>query len=846
MNLKLKQALVIAIAAMTGVAAAETFIVEDGRPNAQIIIKNDAISPVEIAAEQLQIYIEKISGAKLPINNSVDENIPVKIYVGKSEYTDKLGIDGEQFTHGGFHIKSGADWLALVGKDELFSMPENMWPTRHGDLPRVIEEWDKATGEKFVFPYAGIWKCDSGPYMWDETTGKRTKVIRPGTEEVPFINEKDTRGSFNATTYFLRSLGVRWYLPHELGEIIPEQKTIKLPVIDKKVRPDFPIRNPHQHARRFRGTSEKEALWQWRMGWSAAPEIMGPGNQYHGIRGVTGREETREAHPEYYALYDGVRHHERQCLSSEGLLKANLRYIKAKYNIFGDSFIDVVPADAYTAICQCELCKGKDSPEKGHRGLLSNYYYDYVNRLAKELYKTHPKITIKAHPYGTYRLPPDNIDKFPPNVVLNIAQHRHDFYDAEKKKETLDARKAFIDLLPEGGKIMINEKYRSGDPMPMFYPHIIAEDLKSLKGVSLGGSFEVFRSRRNERKYPEDIWYGLEKMPDMHLNLYITSRFWWDADQDIDEVLGEYYRLFYGPAEMEMKAFIEYSEKNWVASGRDPAVIKELMSLINKAVARVDDGSIYAKRIAWIHEFIEPLDRMRKEMELYREKAPVAYFNRLAKEEYGKIKIDGKLDEDIWSEVPTYVLKEFETGKKPQFETTFKVLWDGVSESIIIGVRCEEDNTVNLNTPASRDGDHMLFEGDAVEIMFETLSHSYYQIGIDPKGLMVDLSRPRNPARGRHGIEARWSSNAEVATYIGRDFWSLEIKIPVCGDNQHMILPFDGVSGSEPTAANPWYFNIGRVRVRGDVKQVSSFNAEGFHVPFKFAKLVPCKEQGNR
>ncbi len=55
----------------------------------------------------------------------------------------------------------------------------------------------------------------------------------------------------------------------------------------------------------------------------------------------------------------------------------------------------------------------------------------------------------------------------------------------------------------------------------MFFPHIIAEDLKSLKGISLGGKYEVFRDTKG----------GIDWLADMHLNLYVTSLFWWDADQ---------------------------------------------------------------------------------------------------------------------------------------------------------------------------------------------------------------------------------------------------------------------------------------------------------------------------
>ncbi|MFA7160910.1 MAG: hypothetical protein WC299_16560, partial [Kiritimatiellia bacterium] len=68
----------------------ETFIVKAGKPQAEIIIADKPARMSRLAASELQTFIEKISGAKLAVTNAPDKNIPVKIYVGKSKYTDDL------------------------------------------------------------------------------------------------------------------------------------------------------------------------------------------------------------------------------------------------------------------------------------------------------------------------------------------------------------------------------------------------------------------------------------------------------------------------------------------------------------------------------------------------------------------------------------------------------------------------------------------------------------------------------------------------------------------------------------------------------------------------------------
>ena len=52
--------------------------------------------------------------------------------------------------------------------------------------------------------------------------------------------------------------------------------------------------------------------------------------------------------------------------------------------------------------------------------------------------------------------------------------------------------------------------------------------------------------------------------------------------------------------------------------------------------------------------------------------------------------------------------------------------------------------------------------------------------------------------------------------------------------------PLNGIAGAAPTYDFPWYFNLGRTRVRGDEKQAMIFSPtekRGFHDKDKFGKL---------
>ena len=73
-------------------------------------------------------------------------------------------------------------------------------------------------------------------------------------------------GPYHGTEYavydFLRSLGVRWFMPGEFGEVVPRQKTIRVPEQQIRQKPDFAMRNWWLHAQPE--LARQEARWKLR------------------------------------------------------------------------------------------------------------------------------------------------------------------------------------------------------------------------------------------------------------------------------------------------------------------------------------------------------------------------------------------------------------------------------------------------------------------------------------------------------------------------------------------------------------------------------------------------------
>jgi hypothetical protein len=817
-------------------ALAEEFLIKDGRANAEIVVSDQAVRMIRLAAEQLQTSLAEMTDAKLPIV-TVPGSAAVKVYVGSSRWTDELGLKVDDLEHDAYRMGSGKNWLALLGRDIPFFQQRGKQATellrlaalKPGD-PKTAELWSRwyaLSGGKWGLPYNQLWKSyNKALDIWAE----------------------DEHGSFNAVAGFLRSLGMRWYMPGPLGRVVPKHASVALPKVDKKVEADFPVR----FANHMPFGDRDEALWELWMGLNRAAEILDPDFPQHGINAIieTRTEHSLYAHPgamppkpdDYYALYGSERQifgkvlhgkptGSKPCLSCPGLLADSIRYVLARAQFLQSSMVSMMLTDAYMSVCQCELCKGKDNPELGTLGVLSNYEWGFVDRVAREVYKTNPNLKILGTSYGTYRLPPTAIEKFSPNVVVCICQHRQEFGQRpDEKANYVGLRKPFLAKLPPGKSLLIYEYYRGTRHTPHYSPHVIAEDLRALKGICLGDMIDV--TRDSIETYKKDGYTLLTRMSVQHLDLYVTGRCLWDANLDIDALLEEYYREFYGPAAAEMKAVVQFGEANWMDIVGNKEKIDTTLRLLKAVQDKVDPQSVYGKRVALIADYLRPLERLREQGKIERVNVPELIVGDRTGE---KIVIDGKLDEPFWQKVHMWskgTLKDMATGGKPKFGTRFMVGW--LNDNLYFGIRCEEAKGQSPNVTATQHDQLSMWEGDCIELELEPPGHSYYQIAVSPSGAVTDMDWSLHKA-----TRVDWDSHAEVATQVGDGYWTVEMRIPVAGAEQVKILPLEQVAGNRPTEAFPWYFNLCRQRTRGEQQELTGFSptGKGFHVPEKFAKL---------
>jgi hypothetical protein len=153
--------------------------------------------------------------------------------------------------------------------------------------------------------------------------------------------------------------------------------------------------------------------------------------------------------------------------------------------------------------------------------------WDFVNRVAQEVGKTHPHKLIYCCAYGANSLPPTNIDKLEPNVQVVLVGGRRPKSGAAQQAEIRAFRESW---LPKTDRpIQIYENYpltNRGWYLPCFMARTIGHSINETKGVSRGE--EVWISPHRE-------FDGLAAFD--AFQFYFTARMYWGGKEQNAEAV---------------------------------------------------------------------------------------------------------------------------------------------------------------------------------------------------------------------------------------------------------------------------------------------------------------------
>ena len=362
------------------------------------------------------------------------------------------------------------------------------------------------------------------------------------TEDRLRIIGRDGEGCLFGAYEVLEQLGVRWYFPGEAGRIYPRSTKLAVKSQTSSQTPSFKARHLQG------GLSMDKQSWEE---WLRRMRCGGP--FFPASHGLKLSQAQLDAEPDLRALIRGRRVGKQICVTHPLAVELVADTVRTYFRKHPDhDWIGLGPRDG-RGFCECDQCSALDmqeyDPHSKSKPLTDRYIW-FLNQVAESIAEEFPDKKIAFYAYAAVVRPPVRITPHP-NLVPAIAPinycriHGVDHPLCEESREVLERWK--------GWKAVSPEVYHRGywfnlaDPGLMFpMVHRIRREIPLAKSVGLEG-FRV------ECTHP---WAS--QLP----SLYVACRLMWDDQADVDAILDEFFRTYYGPeAAPYMKEAFGHFEK---------------------------------------------------------------------------------------------------------------------------------------------------------------------------------------------------------------------------------------------------------------------------------------------
>lgn len=433
-------------------------IVRDGAPLAALVLPADPAPDETLAAQELQEYVEQISGAQLAVGTEA---------------------------------------------------PAGMLPVLIGAAaPEALVEQIQARG-----------------------TDPASFALSVTPEQVA-LRGLSPEGTLFAAYELLEQLGVRWFMPGELGTVIPQAKTLTLPEQQTVQVPSFPGRWHNA------GAANKQWGRRVRMGGPYFPSS-------HGIN--LGKAITFEEHPEYWSLVDGQRVKRQHCVSNPDVIKLAAGQLKAYFRANPQApWVGIGPNDG-SGFCECDNCRALDGgdwdPFSSEPSVTDSYIW-FFNQLLRSIEDEFPDKRLCFYAYHTYMRPPVKV-KPDPRIVPALAVIA--LCRIHGPDNPICPEKSYWVWLAREWKKVLPEVYDRGywfnlaDPgFPFSEVHRLRREIPLGKELGLAG-WRV-----------ETVYHWASETPTM----YLAARLMWDASADVDALVADFTEKFFGPARGPMQKYL--------------------------------------------------------------------------------------------------------------------------------------------------------------------------------------------------------------------------------------------------------------------------------------------------
>ena len=473
-------------------------------------------------------------------------------------------------------------------------------------------------GEDLPPIYVGsVARRELGHIEWNKL-GDDGFVLKSGTSGVHIAGARDLGTLYGVYHLLEKHLGVRWFMPGEIGEVVPRSDTLVIGTFQETEIPSFRVRwiESGDWALRQRmnvdvRVGDRPVGINWRWGFHTHFKLIPPGEYY-------------EEHPEWFALAGRKRRRPTPGRQGQQLCTSNAELIEEMANRVIEMFdkepsLDILalaPQDG-GGFCQCEDCVALDekrSPDEAWHARYSRRLATFNNEVARRVAQEHPDKLLKVGAYAMYlRVPRDPDYRPEPNLAVQVCHtyscNSHPIASETCRGNTKYFRKELEHWAEISDHLFIYEYYNKGvwGGLPYYQVHLIREDLPYFHSLGV----ESFYTQAAGARWPV-----------CGLNHYVAAKLAWDVDLDVDRILEDFYEKYYAEAADPMRdywqtlerAFAGYDEclspfgRKWTTLVAPDIFTPQTIVALEDAVTRAEAiarSEVIKKRVRLIRDKVE-------------------------------------------------------------------------------------------------------------------------------------------------------------------------------------------------------------------------------------------------
>lgn len=455
-----------------------------------------------------------------------------------------------------------------------------------------------------------------------------------GKSGIGLIGESDLAVSY-AIYEVLDRLGCRWYMPSELGEVLPALKTVALPDGDESLVPGTIYRGVWFADDAYRRRNRHGGL------------LLSAG---HALEMYITKQE-RQQHPEWKAEIGGKVHEHRLKWSNPALAEALADKILTLYKNDPAPSYSLSPDDGsdFDESKDDRALDASDFDAANQTVSLSDRLMVLCNRVAKRVTSQHPDLLFGMLAYAQYTRAPVR-EKVHPSIVPQIAPitytRAHPLTD-----DAVPGNKDLRALIEGWGK-------KARMTSIYYYGWFLAEPSAPHPMIRMWSVNVPFALRNNCQFFQPETLPNFETS--MH-GLYLGCRLAWNPRLDPQAIIDELHTRFYGHAAREMAAYWQFIDDVWTGtreySGCGFAYLRRWTpERLQKARFLLDQGLAACQTVTEVRR-VRLADQSLELFELF-----MKLRRDLAEGNWGELQQDG----DTWLNQVNYLGKKYE----PQFTFT--------------------------------------------------------------------------------------------------------------------------------------------------------------------------------